>query len=138
MRVSALARITRERGNLNETGYVRTERSPVHRPFRCRSLPPFFKRAPVVRIERGTFFGRLPYDFLSQNPDVKMQCISNTQAATHETLFSSSLNFHLLSRVQLYPSPCFFDYTLQWWHDRELFLIHAMSLLLSLVSIRYK
>ena len=60
MRVSALARITRERGNENETGCVRTERSSVHCPFRCRSFPVrrpfFFKQAPVVRIERGNFF----------------------------------------------------------------------------------
>ena len=37
-------------GNLYGTG------CSVHRPFNYRSPPVFFKRAPVVRIERGNFF----------------------------------------------------------------------------------
>ena len=37
-------------GNLYGTG------RSVHRPFNSRSIPGFFIRAPVVRIERGNFF----------------------------------------------------------------------------------
>ena len=60
MRVSALARITRENGNgkikMKRDAYVQNgpfRSSPVPLPFAARF---FFKQAPVVRIERGNFF----------------------------------------------------------------------------------
>ena len=63
MRVSALARITRENGNgeikMKRDAYVKNGRPfiarsiAVHSPFAALF---FFLRAPVVRIERGNFF----------------------------------------------------------------------------------
>ena len=63
MHVCVLAWITRENGNeeikMKQNAYVQNGRPfiarsvAVHSPFAVRG---FFKRAPAVRIERGTFF----------------------------------------------------------------------------------
>ena len=75
--------------------------SPFQLPFNTRSPPVFFERAPVVRIERGNFFLRLPY-------------IASYYILNHSHQVKS-LSYYLLNSVHIQPPPVNTNYFLSVW-----------------------